>query len=112
VPNELRSLIGEHYEGRQQSHHRNPEWQIDLTESGRDGRSVGRSRDSLRIYRRHCLRRIGQAPIHHDIDVFVRPEDAELTLRALAKSGFRVEKTDPVWLYKAFKENILSRYHF
>ena len=42
-----------------------------------------------------------------DIDVFVKPEEAELTIRALAKKGFRVERTDPVWLFKAFKENIL-----
>ena len=50
---------------------------------------------------------LGRPRSTHDIDVFVRPEDAELALRALAKKGFRIEKTDPVWLYKGFKENIL-----
>lgn len=50
---------------------------------------------------------LGRPRSTHDIDVFVRPEDAELALRALAKKGFRTEKTDPFWLYKGFKENIL-----
>lgn len=43
----------------------------------------------------------------HDIDIFVRPEDAEKCLRALATRGFRIERTDPNWLYKGFKENVL-----
>ena len=42
-----------------------------------------------------------------DIDIFVRPEDRERTLRALEAGGFTTQRTDPVWLYKAFKENIL-----
>lgn len=50
---------------------------------------------------------LGRPRSTHDIDVFVQPEDAENALRALAKYGFRTEKTDPVWLYKAFKEDIL-----
>jgi len=50
---------------------------------------------------------LGRPRSTHDIDVFVRPEDAELALRALSKRGFRTEKTDPQWLYKGFKENIL-----
>ena len=50
---------------------------------------------------------LGRPRSTHDIDVFVRPEEAELALRALAKKGFRTEKTDPNWLYKGFKENIL-----
>ena len=43
----------------------------------------------------------------HDIDVFVRPEDAGRALRALADAGFRTEQTYPDWLYKAFKHNVL-----
>lgn len=43
----------------------------------------------------------------HDIDVFVRPEDAGRVLRALAAAGFRTETTYPDWLYKAFKHDIL-----
>jgi len=50
---------------------------------------------------------LGRPRSTHDIDLFVRPEDAELTLRALAKYGFVTEKTDPSWLYKAFKYDIL-----
>jgi predicted nucleotidyltransferase len=50
---------------------------------------------------------LGRPRSTHDIDIFVMPEDAELVLRALAKKGFRVEKTDPSWLYKGFKEDIL-----
>lgn len=43
----------------------------------------------------------------HDIDIFVRPEDAEYTLQALAKAGFRTEKFDIQWLFKAFMDDIL-----
>lgn len=50
---------------------------------------------------------MGRPRSTHDIDLFVRPEDAQLTLAALEKRGFTTEKTDPSWLYKAFKEDIL-----
>jgi predicted nucleotidyltransferase len=50
---------------------------------------------------------LGRPRSTHDIDLFVPPEEAEITLRALAKRGFTTDKTDPSWLYKAFKENIL-----
>ena len=43
----------------------------------------------------------------HDIDVFVRPEEAERALRVLAHVGFRTEKTFPDWLYKAFKHDVM-----
>ncbi len=43
----------------------------------------------------------------HDIDVFVRPEDAERVLDVLALRGFRTEKTDRRWLYKAFKHRVM-----
>jgi predicted nucleotidyltransferase len=42
----------------------------------------------------------------HDIDVFVRPEDAGLALDALATVGFRTEQTYPDWLYKASKDGV------
>src|SRR5689334_18103872 len=35
-----------------------------------------------------------------DIDVLVRPQDADRTLVALEHVGFRTEKTDERWLYK------------
>ena len=43
----------------------------------------------------------------NDIDLFVRPESARLTLEALAASGFTTEETDPRWLFKAFKDDIM-----
>lgn len=43
----------------------------------------------------------------HDIDVFVKPHDAELVLGALDRAGFETEKRDPLWLYKAFKDNVM-----
>ena len=43
----------------------------------------------------------------HDIDVFVRPEDAARALRVLADAGFRTEQTFPDWLYKAFKHDVM-----
>ena len=43
----------------------------------------------------------------NDIDLFVRPESARLTLDALDAAGFRTEETDPLWLYKGFKDDIL-----
>ncbi len=42
-----------------------------------------------------------------DIDLLVKPQDADRTLEALDGAGFRTEKTDPRWLYKGFKHNIL-----
>jgi len=43
----------------------------------------------------------------HDIDVFIRPEDAKRTLDALAARGFEVEETYPDWLFKAFKSDVM-----
>jgi predicted nucleotidyltransferase len=50
---------------------------------------------------------LGRPRSTHDIDIFVRPEDAEAAVDALAKHGFRTEKTDYNWLFKGWKENIL-----
>lgn len=50
---------------------------------------------------------LGRPRSTHDIDLFVKPEDAQLALQALASAGFTTEKTDPSWLYKGFKEDIL-----
>jgi hypothetical protein len=38
-----------------------------------------------------------------DIDLFPRKRDAARALEVLAKDGWRTERTDEVWLYKAFK---------
>ena len=43
----------------------------------------------------------------HDIDLFVKPEDAGRALDALEPRGFRTERTDPRWLYKAYKEDVM-----
>jgi hypothetical protein len=43
----------------------------------------------------------------HDIDLLVRPEDAQRTLIAFARQGFATEKTDARWLYKAFKYRVM-----
>jgi len=54
-----------------------------------------------------AARAYGRRRLTKDIDVFVTPEDAEKALHAFAKAGFRTERTDPDWLYKAFKRDIL-----
>jgi len=43
----------------------------------------------------------------NDIDIFVRPESARLTLQALEADGFRTEETDTRWLFKGFKDEIM-----
>ena len=50
---------------------------------------------------------VGRPRWTHDIDFLVRPEDAAGVLNALRDSGFETEETDPVWLYKAFKQEIM-----
>ena len=50
---------------------------------------------------------LGRPRSTHDIDLFVMPEEADLAIKALEEHGFRVEKTDPTWLYKGFKDSIL-----
>lgn len=50
---------------------------------------------------------LGRPRPTHDIDIFVRAEDAESFLDGLARHGFRVERYDPRWLYKAFIEDML-----
>ena len=41
----------------------------------------------------------------HDLDLMVKPEDAEQALATLAAIGLRPEKPSEGWLYKAFDEN-------
>jgi predicted nucleotidyltransferase len=43
----------------------------------------------------------------HDIDIFIRPEDAKRVLGALEAEGFGVEETYPDWLFKAFKADVM-----
>lgn len=42
-----------------------------------------------------------------DIDLFVQPEDARAVLAALAEAGFATEETDPMWLFKAWRDGVL-----
>jgi predicted nucleotidyltransferase len=41
-----------------------------------------------------------------DIDIFCRAEDAEGILERLAQRGFDVERTNPMWIYKAFRDDV------
>ncbi|MCL4466846.1 MAG: nucleotidyltransferase [Chloroflexi bacterium] len=49
----------------------------------------------------------GRRRLTKDIDLFVKPEDAASALDALSEAGFRTEMTDPIWLYKAFKRDVM-----
>ncbi len=50
---------------------------------------------------------LGRPRPTQDIDIFVRPEDAEATLEVLEQSGFETNRFNPSWIYKAYKENVL-----
>jgi predicted nucleotidyltransferase len=50
---------------------------------------------------------LGRGRHSTDVDLFVRSEDADPTLRALADDGFGVERTNPHWIYKAFMDGVL-----
>lgn len=50
---------------------------------------------------------LGRPRITHDIDLFIRPEDANYALDMLKKAQFKTEKRDPAWLYKAWKNETL-----
>jgi predicted nucleotidyltransferase len=50
---------------------------------------------------------LGRPRWTHDIDLFVGPEDARRTLALLAEHGFDTQETDPGWLFKALKDDVL-----
>jgi hypothetical protein len=50
---------------------------------------------------------VGRLRWTHDIDFLVRPDDALEVIAALRAAGFTTEETDPVWIYKAFKDNVM-----
>ena len=50
---------------------------------------------------------LGRPRWTHDIDLFVRPTGADAALDALAQAGFDTERTNPSWLFKAFKHGVL-----
>jgi predicted nucleotidyltransferase len=43
----------------------------------------------------------------HDVDVFLRKEDAVDALRVLSRAGFATDQLDERWLYKAISEGVL-----
>jgi len=49
----------------------------------------------------------GGPPTDHDVDFFLREEDADRALDVLMEAGFRVEKPPEHWLYKAWEEDNL-----
>jgi len=49
---------------------------------------------------------VGRPRWTHDIDLLVRP-DARGVLEALRGAGFTTEETDPIWIYKAFKDDVM-----
>lgn len=73
----------------------------------------------------HCARVMAESRIPHcfigglastiygrrrttrDLDLFVRPEDADRTLRVLRDAGFDVERSDPDWIFKAARNGLL-----
>lgn len=50
---------------------------------------------------------MGRPRSTHDIDIFVRPEDAEASIQALESKSFEIEKTDPRWLFKGWKDGMM-----
>lgn len=54
-----------------------------------------------------AAKNLGRPRVTHDIDLFVKPDDARRVLDCLEKRGFVTQERDPVWLFKAWKEEIL-----
>ncbi|WP_408097163.1 nucleotidyltransferase [Peredibacter sp. HCB2-198] len=50
---------------------------------------------------------LGRPRVTHDIDLFVRPDDADRVLEVLEGKGFSTQKRDPFWLFKAWSDEIL-----
>jgi Uncharacterised nucleotidyltransferase len=49
----------------------------------------------------------GGPETEHDLDYFLKADDAERALQALAAAGFRPEKPPEGWLYKAWDDHVL-----
>ena len=50
---------------------------------------------------------LGRPRWTHDADVIVAPGEADRALEALGRAGFRTQRTDPEWLFKALKDHVL-----
>lgn len=51
--------------------------------------------------------RYGRPEGSDDIDLLVRPADADRVLRVLGAAGFQTDATDPTWIYKATLDGVL-----
>ncbi len=49
----------------------------------------------------------GGPPPHKDLDLMVKPEDAERALAALAAAGMRTERPPEEWLFKAWDDEVM-----
>ena len=49
----------------------------------------------------------GGPPREHDLDFFVKPEDADRALAALEEVGMRPERPPEGWLYKAHDDDVM-----
>lgn len=54
-----------------------------------------------------AVKELGRPRITHDIDLFVKPDDADRILEVLKAKDFHIERRDPFWLYKAWREEVL-----
>lgn len=54
-----------------------------------------------------AAKNLGRPRVTHDIDIFVKPDDATTVLKVLEEKEFVTQERDPVWLFKAWKEEIL-----
>jgi len=50
---------------------------------------------------------LGRPRCSGDVDLLVMPEAAPMALEALGLAGFRTEKINPHWLFKAFRHDVL-----
>jgi predicted nucleotidyltransferase len=49
----------------------------------------------------------GGPKTEHDVDILVKPEDAERAQQALARTGMRTERPPEGWLLKAYADDVL-----
>jgi hypothetical protein len=49
----------------------------------------------------------GGPETEHDVDFFVRGDDADRAVRALEQAGFRVEEPPEGWLYKGWRGDVM-----
>jgi predicted nucleotidyltransferase len=54
-----------------------------------------------------AVKEIGRPRVTHDIDIFIKPDDADNLLEILKSRGFEIEKRVPYWLYKAWRDEVL-----